>query len=356
MRKGWSYTPPDFWQAWWLRRHPRCATWTLTQRHLYILPTGAGALYAVLLAALLLGSINYQLNLGYLLTFVLTGTGVVALHATHATLQGLQLSLATPPDAAASFVGQALPVMVEVTEADPPRHAVGRFTRWLSVGQGLGRFGIGLRWKNMAGEPVWLDVPPGASRRAELIHLPLQRGPQDVPALQIETRFPLGLFRAWSVWRPDLPLLAWPAPEWDAPELAPPMPADADSPEAITSPQPATTHDMPEPDGVRAWRQGDAPRQVLWRLSARSLDSGGPLLVRDWSLPPDATGHLSLDWHDTADLPDTEARLSRLCAWVLQADHRELSYALQLPGVHLPPAAGAAQRRAALDALARWAL
>ena len=42
---------------------------------------------------LLLASINYQLNLGYLLTFLLAGSGVVAMHVTHGTLRGLTLHL-----------------------------------------------------------------------------------------------------------------------------------------------------------------------------------------------------------------------------------------------------------------------
>ena len=32
---------------------------------------------------LLLASINYQLNLGYILTFLLAGSGIVSMHVTH---------------------------------------------------------------------------------------------------------------------------------------------------------------------------------------------------------------------------------------------------------------------------------
>jgi uncharacterized protein (DUF58 family) len=50
---------------------------------------------------------------------------------------------------------------------------------------------------------------------------------------------------------------------------------------------------------------------------------------------------------------DTEARLSRLCAWVLAAgDAAEIG--LRLPGVEIPPGYGAAHRRACLEALALW--
>ena len=57
---------------WWSGRHPRTDHLVLTQRNVYILPTGAGWMLAVTLVVLLIASMNYQLNLGFLLTFLLT--------------------------------------------------------------------------------------------------------------------------------------------------------------------------------------------------------------------------------------------------------------------------------------------
>ena len=64
-------------RAWWQARLPRSDTLLLTQRNIYILPTRAGLMFAATLMVLLLASINYQLNLGYVLTFLLAGSGVV---------------------------------------------------------------------------------------------------------------------------------------------------------------------------------------------------------------------------------------------------------------------------------------
>ena len=80
-------------RTWWLARHARTDTWTLTQRNIYILPTRAGLAFALTLLMMLLASINYQLNLGYLLTFLLAGSGAVSMHLTHGTLRGLTLHL-----------------------------------------------------------------------------------------------------------------------------------------------------------------------------------------------------------------------------------------------------------------------
>src|SRR5260370_30402148 len=52
-------------------RGPEAGPVVLGQRRVYILPTGAGLMFAVTLALLLIGSINYNLSLGYILTFLL---------------------------------------------------------------------------------------------------------------------------------------------------------------------------------------------------------------------------------------------------------------------------------------------
>ncbi len=51
---------------------------------------------------------------------------------------------------------------------------------------------------------------------------------------------------------------------------------------------------------------------------------------------------------------DTEARLSQLAAWVVEAERSGLPYGLRLPGMEIPPACGAAHRHACLKALALY--
>jgi hypothetical protein len=48
------------------------------------------------LLVMLLAAINYQLNLGYALTFLLAGAGLVSMHLTHGNLRGLTLRTCTP--------------------------------------------------------------------------------------------------------------------------------------------------------------------------------------------------------------------------------------------------------------------
>lgn len=311
--------------AWWLARHPRTDTWTLTQRNIYIVPTRAGFMFALVLLVMLLAAINYQLNLGYVLTFLLAGAGFVSMHLTHNTLRGLTLHLKPPQP---GFAGE--PLALEVVLSSPTR---------LQHGVGLG-FDNTPDPASARAHDVFVDVPAGGQASAHLALVPPHRGRHDVPALRAQTRYPFGLFRAWTVWRPAAQVLAWPAPE----KPVAPLPA---SPAAAGDAAQRRPSDGGEFEGVRAYRRGDALKRVVWKKAART----GELVSRDTSSA--LQQELWLDWQ-LAQLPGTEPRLSRLAAWVLAAEAAGVAHGLRLPGVEIAPGIGLAQRRRSLDALALW--
>ncbi len=319
-RPGWS--PRARFRQWWQSRLPLTDTWVLGQRNIYILPTRAGFTFGATLVVMLLAAINYQLNLGYALTFLLAGAALVSMHQAHGNLRGLTLHLRP---VASGFAGQAAPLEVVLTSPARERH------------------GLGLRFedRNRFGDAnTWCDVPAGGQCSVQLRFVPPTRGWHPTPALVLETLFPFGLFRAWTVWRPAARALAWPQPEQPAPAL----------PHSASTPgDEATRHRVAgsEWDGVRPWRRGDTMRQVVWKKVAR----GGELVSRETA----GTGSraLWLDWTE-AGTTDTELRLSRLTAWVLQADAEGLDCGLRLPGRELAPQHGEAHKRQALDLLGGW--
>ncbi len=310
-------------RQWWLQRLPQTDTWTLHQGNIYILPTKAGVVFAVTLMLMLLASINYQLSLGYALTFLLAGAGLVSMHVTHGTLRGLTLHLRpTVP----GFAGDA--VLLEVVFTNP----------------GAERHGVALHFRDRAAHGpswVWVDVPTQGQVSARLSIVPPTRGLHTVPTLLAETAFPFGLFRAWTLWRPAGQVLAWPRPE------TPPPPLPATQARADEQTTQRRERDGAELDGVRAWRRGDSLRQVVWKKVARS----GELVSRDTAGA--GSQELTLDWQDARGA-DVERRLSRLAAWVMAADRGGLSYRLELPGRSVPVGHGDAHRRSALQALALW--
>jgi len=313
--------PRQRFRRWWQARHPRTDTWTLTQSNIYIVPTRAGFVFAAVLTVMLLAAINYQLNLGYVLTFLLAGAGFVSMHLTHNTLRGLTLHLKPP---APGFAGSPLPL--EVVLHSPTRL----------------QYGVGLGFEDAPdrSHDVFVDVPAGGQSTAHLAFVPPQRGLHEVPTLHVETRYPFGLFRAWTVWRPCARVLAWPAPE----RPVAPLPA---APPAASETAQRKPSDSGEFEGVRAYRRGDALKHVVWKKAART----GELVSRDASTAQQQ--ELWLDWQ-FAQLAGTEARLARLAAWVLAAEAAGVAHGLRLPGVEIAPDSGSAQQRRSLDALALW--
>ncbi len=313
-------------RRWWQLRAAPSDIHVMTQRNVYILPTRAGLMFALTVLTLLLASINYQLNLGYLLTFLLAGSGVVSMHWTHNTLRGLRLHL--KPVAAVFAGGQAL-LEVVLTAPAADRQP---------------RYGIGLAVNTATDDRLsWVDVPTGGQVTTQLSSSVTERGLQALPRLTIQTRFPLGLFRAWTIWRPTATVLAYPRPESDAPEL--PMASGGSG--AVQSRNSGDS----EIDGIRTYRRGDPMKNIVWRKAAKMLDAGGELLSRDSVAQGLKT--VWLDWQMCAPLA-AEHRLSRLAAWVIEADRLGLRYGLRLPSGSLGPDHGDQHRRACLVALAVW--
>jgi uncharacterized protein (DUF58 family) len=310
--------------TWFESRVARSDTLLLTQRNVYILPTRAGFTFAFTLMVLLLASINYQLNLGYVLTFLLAGSGIVSMHLTHNTLRGLTLRLRPVVPV---FAGDAAALEVVLTSP------------------GSARFGIGVKVQAARADTLtWIDVPALGQASARVSFVPATRGLHLLPTLSVETRFPLGLFRVWALWRPASSLLVYPRPERPAANLPAARPVPG-------GPTLARNAEGGEIEGVRGYRRGDPLKLVVWKKAAKALASGGELVTRDTR----ASAHqeLWLGWNDCGALAP-EDRLSRLTAWTISAHRAGADFGLQLPGRDIPPDSGDAQRLRCLEALALW--
>jgi uncharacterized protein (DUF58 family) len=315
---------PHHLQHWLSQRQPRTDTLRLTQRNVYILPTRAGLMLGLTLLLLLVSSANYQLNLGYLLTYWLTGCALVGMLLCQANLRGLVLHLSPP---APAHAGQAVMLGIQLSSTSR------RTRHGLALGMA----------KSPDSERIWTEVPPQAISTLQLAWPAPARGWHALPTLQAHTLFPLGTFRAWCLWRPALQVLVYPSPEAQPPPLPEGPPSNG-----LAQQQP--TLNTGEPDGIRAYRRGDAAKTVLWKKAAQTFAAG-----RDDLLSRDSAGsHDRSVWLDATSCggASLEARLSRLCAWVLMAEAQGVDYGLRLPGVEIAPAQGPAHRAQCLEALA----
>jgi len=290
----------------------------LGQRRIFILPTGAGYLFAVVLAVMLLGAINYTLSLGHALVFLLAGLGLVAMVHTFRNLLGIAI---TP--------GRTLPVHTG---------EVARFPMHLRNAREDARRALGFSFAGS--EECFVDLPANGSVRVDVPCPAPRRGRLDPGRLTLATRYPLGLFRAWSYPYPRLACLVYPAP------ISRPLPP----PVAVDDPGLARG-DAGHEDfaGLRPHTPSDPPRHVAWKAVARN-PAAWPLLVKHFA--GGAGEELWLAWELLADEPDDETRLSVLTGWVLAAEQAGIAYGLALPGVAFPPANGPAHQERCLEALA----
>ena len=304
-------------QRWFEARLPFTDVTTLTQRNVYILPTRPGFMLGATLLVLLVASINYQLNLGYLLTFLLAGSAIVGMHVCHGTLRGITMHLIAPH---AQFAGASALIGIQ-----------------LQSQRRSNRYGIGLAVLG-SGQWVWTDVPAQGSSTAHLAFSPARRGLHRVPTLTAETRFPLGTFRVWTVWRPAAQVLVYPAPEANAPPLPPGDPREG-------GPATARQHTTGDFEGVRAYRRGDPMKQIVWKKAAQTDE----LICRDAIHAQQSELWLSQLHTGT---PYVEQQLSRLCAWVLKADKQGVNYGLRLGRLEIQPGQGELHKNRCLEALA----
>jgi len=304
----------------WLFRlgRPESKPIELTHRRIYVLPSGSGLVFATALLVMLIASINYSLSLGYGLVFVLAGAGLASIFHAYRNLLGLRIR---PGRCEPVFAGESAGFCIVL---DNPRA-----TR-------LPALRLKLREAHAN-----FELKAGETRTVELSCASTQRGRLDAGRSVLETRWPLGLVRAWSVFIPALSCTVYPAPERDAPPLPNTLTANGSG-----EPCPRPGHE--DFSGLRNYQTADSPRHIAWKVLAR----GGPLLTKQFA--GEQGRELALDWASLPAQLDVEQRLSRLSAWLLAAERSGRAYSLTLAEHSIPLANGRDHLHRCLNALAHF--
>ncbi|WP_297794037.1 DUF58 domain-containing protein [uncultured Marinobacter sp.] len=306
------------WRRWVNLRIPRADKQVLSQRNIFILPTGAGVVFGILLLVMLITGINYQNSLIYLLTFLLGAILVAAMHQTHRNLAGLELTLV---QAGEGFAGDRIPFRFRAVSGKHDAVAISLSCDDCTLSQ--------------------QHVPAGQTGDLVLSVASVERGYFRPDRVRVETRFPFGLLKAWSWVRPVSFGIAYPRPV-AAPDATSTV-SDGEDQETSRSVEGNDHADM------RPWREGDLAQRVLWKRYART----GQMVIADWE-GEQGSPH----WIDYQAFPgvDQELRISYLTALVLDRSRSGTPFGLNLPGQVIDPDAGPAHVSRCLKSLAVFGL
>lgn len=302
----------------------------LAQRRVYILPTKRGVFFMVIAFVMLVGSLNYNSSLAYSLTFLLASLGIIAILHTYRNL--LHLTIDVGPIAPV-FCGENVRVPFILDN----HHHPARYSISLQFPGSKNSTTISSTINSTINNPVITDVPDHHWIRVEPTLATQSRGRHQLDRLTIHTIFPLGMFKAWAHAQFKTSYVVYPAPD-DHQSL----PQESLYHFHFTGDRGKGTDDFA---GLRNYHQGDSLRHVHWKAVAREQG------LQTKQFGGDRAEELWLDWELLNNL-DTEARLSRLTRWILDADTMHFNYGLRLPNQLIPLGHGPKHKHRCLEALA----
>ena len=278
-------------------------------------PTRFGWMFVIALMCMLMGSINYNNNLGFLFTFLLGSMVLVSIFHTYGNIKGI---------AVAAIQSQAI---FESQDAV--------FEIML---QNLPASSFGLRFRLNQSQETLIQTTADMGHRVAVIVKSPKRGRISVDKLEVETEYPLGLFRISRSISVIGSCLVYPQPIPVNKLTDQDLMAAHESQEAVSSP-------ADDFKGLRTFQDGDALKHIFWK----AFSKGQGLLVKEFM--QSTSPELCLNWEKISS-DNKEKKLSILCAMVLKAHNLKLAYGISLPGHIIPAHTGRQHKHACLRALA----
>ncbi len=292
----------------------------LDRKRIYIVPSRLGFIFAGVLLIMILASINYQTNLGFLLTFLLASMVMVVMLHTFRNLRHLHIQTLRAKDV---FMGENIffPVLVS--------------------SRGNQHF-YSLAIESPCGKTPVFNLQPGQKSQQTISCPTKKRGKYVFPQFRIFTLFPFGLFYSWCLIRPTAYVWVYPK----ASTSSRPLPlGEADSQSDHKGSRLVKGNE--DFFAIRDYQKGDRLKQIAWKALAK----GQALQSKEF------VNQVSSDlWLDEALLneADTELKLSQLCRWILDAEQLGLDYGLRLKHIEIPPDHGKMHQTRCLQALAAY--
>ncbi|NQV68776.1 MAG: DUF58 domain-containing protein [Pseudohongiella sp.] len=289
---------------------------TLNRKNIFILPTRHGLLFVLATALIFIYAINYATSLAFGLTFLMVSIFILAILHCFNNLNQLTLASKSSPPV---FCGEEASFKVHLSRSTNKTHEA-------------------LEFNFPDSNSSYADLVTRDLEDIEVFTLANKRGEFKAPRLRVQTLFPLGLCRAWSVLDLNLSCLVYPKP---VPFVMDQFDSGASGPDEST----ISRKGSEEFYGLRNYVAGDSMRSVAWKNVAK----GQGMQVKQFVDYVDR--NVWLDW-DMLYGFNVEERLSRLCYCVLKLAKTGNPFGLKIPGTEIEPDTGPEHRRKLLKALA----
>lgn len=287
------------------------------RKRLYIFPTVYGFLFLTILFVMLLGSINYNNNLGFMLVFLLGSITLVSIIHTYRNMLGIEILSAS---AAPVFAGNTVILRLLVRAHETHRRSIGF----------------------MVERPNYTieEIEAKTDKHVSVKCLAKNRGIFSPDRLTVWSRYPMGLFRSWTVINPDISCVVYPKPIAGAFRFS--GKSGDDDADGRTA-----RRGVDDFAGLKQYQPGDPVSKIAWKSLSRGLGvftkeftgSGGRMVMLDY---------------EAMDSGDIEYKVSRLTDMVIKAHNMNLEYGLLLPGRTIAPEKGEGHKHLCLKVLAMF--
>ncbi len=294
---------------------------TLTRKKIYILPTRYGLMFGIMVMAMVIGANNYSSNFGFMLAYILAGIGLSAMLQNWRNLHGLEVSTGQSTNV---FAGDRA-----------------QFQLLLHNNLAKRRGAIACKYDDIESS---LDLEANSKQSLCFWAKAPKRGPLKISRIKLFTRYPMGLFYAWSYLETKQSCLVYPRPS-TAPSNINRHGGESTDSTLLSGEEPI------DYKGHREFMQGDNMKHVDWKAYARKSTELMPTLVKEFA--QEQNEKIWLRWDQQSNIPK-ETQLSELCASVLQMSMAQHEYGLQLPQETISPARGEQHKIRCLSALAMF--
>jgi uncharacterized protein (DUF58 family) len=292
------------------------------ENHIFIMPSTRGTLFLGLVFVIIMVAATYNNNLIFILGFSLFAVFVVCMLQTHYNLKGVRIRFVSAEE---GFEGHEIFLAFDLTQ---------KRSRWKRALELRAR---SRQWKTVIADRQHL-LPNEQSKPVRFAVLAHKRGVHPLPEIVLETYYPLGLFRAWKVFRPKGQLTVYPRPSGEI-ELQPRTLAAGLREQGMRA---ASEGDMGE---LRIYREGDSYHQIAWKHYART----GKLHSRvNWG---GDERYYVIPWQPGKQ--ELEEYLRQMSAWVERALFEQSQFEMHLPEGSVGMGHGQDHARACWRLLAR---